>query len=484
MIKVHISGNRADVIEREPLTSGTVGKVINFVFTEDWRLLIKYAVFEGSGRRIALTNIGDSCIIPHEVLAKHGGALRVGVYGRTADGSAATPTVYAQLGIIQRGADPNADPSTKPTLPVWAQLQAQIGDLSNLSTEDKTNLVAAINEAAKSGGGGSGGKDGTGIESITYKGEDEFGGNVYTVLLTDGTSYDITAPKGADGAAGADGVTPHIGDNGNWYLGTTDTGKPSRGEKGDTGPSGKDGAKGDPGKAATIRVGNVTTGAAGTPASVSNVGTDEAAIFDFTIPQGEKGADAATDLTLGITGATPGQIAKITAVDTQGKPTAWEPADMAGGGGSGGASSEYKDMVTLVDDTLSDENSGLKNYEYDITGFEPATDLLLISFKFPESFAGQIIIRDQNNQPLTTEFPYDAKAMLVGIKSMNGRVLHMCTSTANAASRMDMNMSMFFGQLSGASGYERSKMPETVTKIKLLTTTVFAAETVIKIMRM
>lgn len=148
MIKIYISGNRADVIEREPLTSGTVGKVLNFAFTEDWRLLIKYAVFEGSGRRIALTNIGDSCIIPHEVLAKHGGALRVGVYGRTADGSAATPTVYAQLGIIQRGADPNADPSTKPTLPVWAQIQAQIGDLSNLTTEDKTNLVAAINEAA------------------------------------------------------------------------------------------------------------------------------------------------------------------------------------------------------------------------------------------------------------------------------------------------------------------------------------------------
>lgn len=54
-----------------------------------------------------------------------------------------------------------------------------------------------------------------------------------------------------------------------------------------------DGAKGDPGKAATIQVGEVTTGAAGTPASVSNVGTDEAAIFDFTIPRGEKGADGA-----------------------------------------------------------------------------------------------------------------------------------------------------------------------------------------------
>lgn len=156
MIKVYISGNRADVTEREPLTSGTVGKVINFAFTEDWRPLIKYAVFEGSGQRKTRSNIGDSCIIPHEVMAKHGGALRVGVYGRTADGSAATPTVYAQLGIIQRGADPNADPSTKPTLPVWAQIQAQIGDLSNLTTGDKSNLVAAINEAAQTGGGGTG----------------------------------------------------------------------------------------------------------------------------------------------------------------------------------------------------------------------------------------------------------------------------------------------------------------------------------------
>lgn len=34
------------------------------------------------------------------------------------------------------------------------------------------------------------------------------------------------------------GVTPHIGDNGNWYIGPTDTGKPSRGEKGADGAPG------------------------------------------------------------------------------------------------------------------------------------------------------------------------------------------------------------------------------------------------------
>ena len=43
---------------------------------------------------------------------------------------------------------------------------------------------------------------------------------------------------------GADGLTPTIGDNGNWYLGNTDTGKPSRGDKGDTGAKGE---KGDTG---------------------------------------------------------------------------------------------------------------------------------------------------------------------------------------------------------------------------------------------
>ena len=48
---------------------------------------------------------------------------------------------------------------------------------------------------------------------------------------------------------GADGLTPTIGDNGNWYLGETDTGKPSRGEKGDKGDKGDTGATGATGAA-------------------------------------------------------------------------------------------------------------------------------------------------------------------------------------------------------------------------------------------
>ena len=49
---------------------------------------------------------------------------------------------------------------------------------------------------------------------------------------------------GADGEDGEDGITPTIGNNGNWYLGSTDTGKPSRGEQGIQGIQGEQGPQG------------------------------------------------------------------------------------------------------------------------------------------------------------------------------------------------------------------------------------------------
>lgn len=63
------------------------------------------------------------------------------------------------------------------------------------------------------------------------------------------------------------------------------------------GPQGEHGEKGETGadgKAATITIGTVTTGEAGTSAIVTNSGTDSDAIFDFMIPKGEKGDDGHT----------------------------------------------------------------------------------------------------------------------------------------------------------------------------------------------
>ena len=54
------------------------------------------------------------------------------------------------------------------------------------------------------------------------------------------------------------------------------------------------GATGATGTAATINAGTTTTGAAGTSASVTNSGTSSAAVFNFTVPQGIQGATGAT----------------------------------------------------------------------------------------------------------------------------------------------------------------------------------------------
>lgn len=54
----------------------------------------------------------------------------------------------------------------------------------------------------------------------------------------------LTGPKGD---AGTNGLTPTIGSNGNWFLGSTDTNKPSRGATGPTGATGPAGPKGAPG---------------------------------------------------------------------------------------------------------------------------------------------------------------------------------------------------------------------------------------------
>lgn len=59
--------------------------------------------------------------------------------------------------------------------------------------------------------------------------------------------------------------------------------------KGATGAQGAQGAKGDTGDAATIQVGSVTTVPYGQTANVVNSGTEQAAVFDFTIPQGRPG---------------------------------------------------------------------------------------------------------------------------------------------------------------------------------------------------
>lgn len=157
---------------------------------------------------------------------------------------------------------------------------------------------------------GAKGDTGVGVANVT------FDDDIMTVNLTSGAHYSsgsLRGPQGAKGepgaagAPGTDGITPTIGANGNWFLGSTDTGKPSRGEKGEQGVQGEKGdtgAQGEPGK-------DGSTGAAGAPGATGTTftpyvsadgtlswtndgGKENPDSVNIKGPQGEQGAKGET----------------------------------------------------------------------------------------------------------------------------------------------------------------------------------------------
>lgn len=161
MITIHCSRACAHLASPPELLTAGMSKAVTvqFVFSPEWDGLAKTAVFSNGKTTVdvlAANWDGDTVPVPNEVLAVPGRHARVGVYGADESG-VVLPTVWVSLGKIQPGADPSGDASADPSLPVWAQLQKQIGDLDDLKTYNKGNLVQAINEARQSGGGSGGG---------------------------------------------------------------------------------------------------------------------------------------------------------------------------------------------------------------------------------------------------------------------------------------------------------------------------------------
>lgn len=161
MITIHCSRACAHLASPPELLTAGMSKAVTvqFVFSPDWDGLTKTAVFSNGKTTVdvlAANWDGDTVPVPHEVLAVPGRHARVGVYGADESG-VVLPTGWVSLGKVQPGADPSGDASADPSMPVWAQLQNQIGDLDDLQTYNKGNLVDAINEARSSGGGSGGG---------------------------------------------------------------------------------------------------------------------------------------------------------------------------------------------------------------------------------------------------------------------------------------------------------------------------------------
>lgn len=99
-----------------------------------------------------------------------------------------------------------------------------------------------------------------------------------------GGTVSVAVGSTTTGESGTNASVTNSGDAQNVVLNFTIP----RGETGQTGANGEDGADG---QAATITVGNVTTGDPGTDVIINNSGTENAAILDFTIPRGATGTD-------------------------------------------------------------------------------------------------------------------------------------------------------------------------------------------------
>ncbi len=240
MFILYANKTQLTVRQREPTTSGSVNVYqAHFEFSPDWDGLTRTAVFKaGAASKSVLLGESGECIVPWEALEKSNIQLRVGVYG-TRGGEEVLPTIWADLGTILEGTVMGED-AQPPTPDIWEQRLEAKGD-SLAYTEDGDLGLYAGDELLSSvpiegGGGGEyvpvpgpqGPEGPPGPQGPKGdkgdKGDPGPAGN-------DGAP----GPQGEQGPKGDPGDTPFIGDNGNWWIGDTDTGVPAAGSGGSGG---------------------------------------------------------------------------------------------------------------------------------------------------------------------------------------------------------------------------------------------------------
>ena len=123
--------------------------------TEDWTGREIKAMF-GQGCTVYEVPVTGGEITAKQQLNLTAGDWRVWLVGNSARDGDVIPRITTNMAHISvaptGGTEGNPFPAIPPT--VEEQLRADMGNLADLTTEDKSSLVAAINEVRQTGGGG------------------------------------------------------------------------------------------------------------------------------------------------------------------------------------------------------------------------------------------------------------------------------------------------------------------------------------------
>lgn len=203
-------------------TSGSFGDIkLSFEFSDGWKDLSKKVVFHpvrGAPVEVLWLDSTSEIDVPPEATAVSGVAHFV-LCGYVTDSDNVTRNIISLPGKI----------NVKPTY------KAKGGNTRKVTKDNFSQLLDAVK-----------GEINNAIEDAVASGEFKGDDGVTPHIGSNGNWYigDTDTGISAKGTKGDSGTTPHIGDNGNWYIGTTDTGISAKGVKGDPGENGKDGDSG------------------------------------------------------------------------------------------------------------------------------------------------------------------------------------------------------------------------------------------------
>ena len=123
--------------------------------TEDWTGREIKAMF-GQGCTVYEVPVTGGEITAKQQLNLTAGDWRVWLVGNSARDGEVIPRITTNVTHISVAPTGGTEGSLFPTIPptVEERLRADMGNLADLTTEDKSSLVAAINEVRQTGGGG------------------------------------------------------------------------------------------------------------------------------------------------------------------------------------------------------------------------------------------------------------------------------------------------------------------------------------------